>query len=190
MTDELRPPADTPDGALFYLRQPLDGRRIPARWSEDDSGCWEFVDTLGGAHPEEMAGWSIVCRIPDAADLLRQEARVTELLEANNALVEDNHRQHGVIVALDARVTAFSDAIGSMHAEKVREVDAARARARAASEATAPLVRMLAECRRVFLLYADLHRAKGTPEAIEKAERNAGLAERCKEALRATEGVL
>lgn len=42
----------------------------------------------------------------------------------------------------------------------------------------------LLECRRVFLLYADMHRAKGTPEGDEKADRNASLAEMCKTAIR------
>jgi len=49
-------------------------------------------------------------------------------------------------------------------------------KANAASVArTAPLLKMLGQCRQQFSLYGEHHRAKGTDEANQKAEVNEGL---------------
>jgi hypothetical protein len=54
---------------------------------------------------------------------------------------------------------------------------------RACVNRTVPLLNMLGRCKQQFLLYAESHRAKGTPEGDQKAETNAGLAHDIDEAI-------
>jgi hypothetical protein len=94
------------------------------------------------------------------------DRRVTELLNANNALVA---RERAALAearrlrdATDVTINALGKAWGEAH------------RLRAAVQTAA----------RTFDHYADLHRAKGTPDGTEKAETNRLLAVEMRGALR------
>jgi hypothetical protein len=100
-----------------------------------------------------------------------ERRRVPELLEHNNSLLE--------------RARA-----AERQAKGLAEAAMSNGQALLNAEAQLRSLRLtLTLCAARFREYEALHLAKGTPEGLEKAESNAGMALLCEEALAATKGV-
>ncbi len=177
-SEGLRPPESTPDGAIFVLEQktyPLDIRI----WTGDG---WA-TESSRTSSPLPADEWRIIGRLLEPEDAARHDARVNELLQATSArdtLIANLKAQRD---QADADKQAVFPLIRQLRQEKQDAVMQGSRRSRFLEARVTRMTKALLECRRVFLLYADMHLTKNTEDGAEKALRNTNLAIMCRDAL-------